>query len=304
MELRQLRALLAVSEHGSFSAAADALDTVQSNVSAHISKLEGELNAVLFDRRAGTLTEEGHVVIKRARTVLSETEQIFTDVSSLRVDVKGKVRIGIIGTTARWLIPLISEQVRTSHPNLQIEYLEATSSSLLRWIHDEILDVGILNAPVHSSEVTFRSIFEEVMVLTVPPGSALSEKKEVTIRDLGEVPLIAPPRGSWFRDELDAVAAKYRTALNIALEIDGLRLIAALAADGYGSAIVPATAITPTMRTMVSVIPISDLPPRSVGIARRKNRIESSATKATVLIVDDLFRLQRHRLPEGVVTLR
>ena len=50
MEVRHLRALVAVSEHGSFSAAADALGTVQSNISAHVARLERELGSTLVDR--------------------------------------------------------------------------------------------------------------------------------------------------------------------------------------------------------------------------------------------------------------
>ena len=59
MDIRQLNALVAVVDHGTFSAAANALHTVQSNVSTHILRLERELNVSLIDRTSGTLTEEG-----------------------------------------------------------------------------------------------------------------------------------------------------------------------------------------------------------------------------------------------------
>ena len=59
MDLRQLAALTAIADHGSFSSAAKALFTVQSNVSAHIARLERELGATLVDRNRSTLTIEG-----------------------------------------------------------------------------------------------------------------------------------------------------------------------------------------------------------------------------------------------------
>ena len=68
MDIRQLNALLAVEEHGGFSAAAEALHTVQSNVSAHIARLERELGVTLVDRQAGKLTQEGAVVASTVRT--------------------------------------------------------------------------------------------------------------------------------------------------------------------------------------------------------------------------------------------
>ena len=61
MEVRHLSSLIAIADHGSFSAAARALGTVQSNVSAHIARLEKELGASLVDRASGQLTEEGAV---------------------------------------------------------------------------------------------------------------------------------------------------------------------------------------------------------------------------------------------------
>ena len=72
MELKQLDALTAVAEHGRFSAAARALDTVQSNISTHIARLEDDLGALLVDRSAGELTAEGQVVLTRARRINTE----------------------------------------------------------------------------------------------------------------------------------------------------------------------------------------------------------------------------------------
>ncbi|MGC8465516.1 MAG: LysR family transcriptional regulator [Acidimicrobiales bacterium] len=304
MELRQLRSLLAVGDHGSFSSAASALDTVQSNVSSHISKLESEINAVLVDRRTGTLTEQGQLVAQHARNILIEIESIYSDLSSLKHDVQGRVRVGIIGTTARWLIPVLSEQMSVSHPKLKVEYLEATSSSLLRWVHDEVLDIAILNAPVLQHDITFRTLFEEIMMVTVPKSSPLATQTSVSVRDLEKVELIVPPKGSWFRDELDAVAAKNRVQLSTKLEIDGLRLIAALSEDGHGAAVVPATSVSPSTRASMAVIPIVDLAPRKVGLARRKNRIESAATKALVLSLSEIFTNHQSILPVGVSSLR
>ncbi len=58
VDLRQLAALIAITDHGSFSGAATALHTVQSNVSGHIMRLERELGVELVDRQTGLLTEE------------------------------------------------------------------------------------------------------------------------------------------------------------------------------------------------------------------------------------------------------
>jgi molybdate transport repressor ModE-like protein len=100
MDLRQLAALAAVADAGSFSAAARRLHTVQSNVSTHIARLERELGATLVDRSNGALTEEGEVVVDRARRVHHELESLRSDVASMLHEVSGQVRLGCIGTAS------------------------------------------------------------------------------------------------------------------------------------------------------------------------------------------------------------
>src|SRR5438067_2280309 len=85
MELRHLETLLAIDREGSFTAAADALNTVQSNVSDQIRQLEAELGVPLLvrGRRGAELTEFGAVVLDRARRVQRELEAMRADLSML-----------------------------------------------------------------------------------------------------------------------------------------------------------------------------------------------------------------------------
>ena len=105
MDVRQLQTLVAVAEHRTFSAAARALHTVQSNVSTHIAKLERELGVTLIDRSIGKLTPEGEIVVARARRIASEMEALTADVASMTSEVSGHVHVGMIGTTGRWITP-------------------------------------------------------------------------------------------------------------------------------------------------------------------------------------------------------
>ena len=116
MDLRQLAALTAVAEAGSFSAAARRLHTVQSNVSTHVARLEAELGATLVDRSTGTLTDEGDVVVSRARRIQHELESLRADVDSMLHEVSGAVRLGCIGTVGRWLVPRLLQRMGRSTP--------------------------------------------------------------------------------------------------------------------------------------------------------------------------------------------
>src|ERR687894_729609 len=119
MDLRQLAALVAVAEAGSFSGAAHLLHTVQSNVSTHVARLERELGTTLVDRHGGRLTEEGELVVARARRVQAELDALSADVASLRHDVEGSPRLGMLGTTGRWLVPALLPALGLRHPKVR-----------------------------------------------------------------------------------------------------------------------------------------------------------------------------------------
>ena len=169
MDLRQLHALLAVAEHSSFSAAARALHTVQSNVSTHIARLETELGSTLIDRARGELTSEGEIVADRARRIIGELRSIEHDLASLSDEVSGHVRLGIIGTTARWLVAPLLDAPR-GLPLIEMVIIEATTTSLLPQLVSERLDAAVVNLPVDHPDVDTRPLFDEDRIVVVPPA--------------------------------------------------------------------------------------------------------------------------------------
>jgi DNA-binding transcriptional LysR family regulator len=190
MDLKQLRALLAVGEHQSFSAAARALHTVQSNVSTHVSRLEREIGVTLIDRSTNTLTEEGLVVAERARRIEAEFNALESDVASLRDEVRGKVRLGVIGTTARWLVPLLLVGLAQRHPAIKVVILDATTSSLVPQLLAGQIDLAIMNLPVDDPDLSIETLFDEERVLVAPAGHALYDRTSVTLADLAEYELL------------------------------------------------------------------------------------------------------------------
>jgi DNA-binding transcriptional LysR family regulator len=280
MDLRQLNALLAVAEHGSFSAAARALHTVQSNVSTHVARLERELGATLIDRSSGTLTEEGHAVVARARRIQAELDALEADVASLHHEVAGSVRIGVIGTTARWLVPPLMESMARTHPKVHVVVLDATTSSLLPQLEGGQLDLAVVNLPTNDPDLTTTPLFEEDHVLIAPAGSQLFGLESIDLHQLDQVPLLLEPQGTGFRDHLDARAAEVGVTLVPQAEVDGMRLLASLAFQGFGPAVVPASAAPGLVRGEWSRIPVTGLQRRAVGLALRRRGLPSAPARA------------------------
>ena len=280
MDLRQLSALTAVAEGGSISAAARSLHTVQSNVSSHLARLERELGVTLFDRTGGYLTEEGQAVVRRARRVQVELDALGADVAALRDEVAGTVRLGCIGTSARWLVPLVLEAVTAAHPKVHVIVVDATTNSLVPRLLADELDLAVVNLPVANPEVSTEPIFDEDRLLIAPDDHPLAVLERVSLTELADHELLLEPSGTAFRDELDRDAAAAGIELRAKAEVDGLRLIATLAFQGFGAAIVPATAAPDWLVGSWRRVPIDGLARRSVGLARRSRGLLPAPARA------------------------
>jgi molybdate transport repressor ModE-like protein len=280
MDVRQLAALVAIADHGTFSAAARALYTVQSNVSSHIARLEKELGTVLVDRSQGGLTDDGARVVERARRILRELDDITADVAPVTGDVTGDVRLGMLGTTARWLLPGLLPTLSRTHPHVRAIISEGSTSVLLPALLGGRFNAAVVHLPVDDPELTIEPLFAEELLLVAPAQHDLAGRQEIPLRELAGHGLLLPPSGSALRRVLDRAAASVGVQLHAQAEIDGVRLLAHLAVDGHGSAIVPATAVPRRVDGHFDSIRVPELPPRVVALAYPRRPAPSAPARA------------------------
>jgi len=291
MELKHLQALLGIADTGSFSAAAATIGTVQSNVSAHVARLEKELDVQLVDRASGHLTDEGEVVVSRARRVMNEISAMVADVTALREEVVGTVRLGMIGTTGRWLVPQLFDLLRARHAHIHLNVAEGSSATLELQLASGQLDLAVVTLPLSGDEVMVAQLFDEDLGLVVPRDDPLATETSLPLNRLAELELLLPAPGTALRAEIDSAVVPARVVLRPAMELDGVRMIAALVFDGYGTAILPATVVPGHLREQYAFIPLQGLPRRRVGIAQRRRGLPSAPVRAVIdvlgLVVSD-----------------
>jgi len=325
MDVKHLQALVGIADTGSFSAAAEAIGTVQSNISAHVARLERELDVVLVDRASGRLTEEGEVVVARARRIMAEMDAMVSDVVAMRHEVRGTVRVGMIGTTGRWLVPQLFTQLRERHPQVHMTVADGTSTTLEPQLVSGQLDLAVVTLPVTGDELSASPLFEEDLVLVVPSDHPLAKAQALALDHaatgngdgsgidggwglalpplplsaLTDLELLLPMPGTALREEIDAAVQPSGVVLRPCMELDGLRMIASLAFDGYGPAILPATAVPGHMRDRFTLLPLEGFPRRQVGVALRSRGLPSAPTRA---LIDLLYVVVQdpEPLPEGL----
>lgn len=323
MDFRRLEALLAVAEHRSFTAAATALHTVQSNVSTHLRRLEKELGAILFDRATRELTTEGEMVADRTRRVLNELRALQDDLLSLREDVAGSVRAGVIGTTAVWLTPALFDVMASRHPRVQLTIVEATTTSLLPQLLAERLDLAIVNLPVEHPDIDTTVLFSEKRVVIAAASHPLAQGGEprpgsvdsndsgneavnqtgigsdagseagsaaVDLKTLAAHEILLAPIGTAFRDEVEADARRAEVSFVPRAEIDGFRLLASLAQQGFAPALVPASAVSTRSdpRGRWTCIDVEDLSDRQVGLALPRRMTPAASTRVVVEAIQEV----------------
>lgn len=304
MELRQLEALVGIADNGTFSRAADALGTVQSNISHRVARLEADLGTALVERATGALTESGEVVVERARRILSEVRAIASDVSELNADVAGVVTLGMIGTAGRWVVPLLLESLRRRYAKIVLHISEGTNSALEPRLVNGQLDLAVLAWPVQSAELAESDLFIEDLVVIAARDHALTrEPLPLAWATLAAHELLLPLSGTPIRREIDDATRAAGVTLSARVELDGLRTIASMTFDGHGPSILPATMLSPHLRANFVALPIENIAKRRVVLATRRYGFPAAPVRAIAALLHQVVETAESP-PEGVYIRR
>lgn len=184
MELVALRTFQAVVEEGGILAASRKLNTVQSNVTGRIRRLEEELGTELFFRkgRGLELAPSGRVLLDYARRMLLLERQTSAAVRQVGESV-GELRIGAMETFAALYLPTALKAVRTGHPRLELRVSTGTSSKLADQVLAHKLDCAFVAGPVVHPELDFTQLAVEELVQISAVGSNPVEQPLILFRE-------------------------------------------------------------------------------------------------------------------------
>ncbi len=229
--------------------------------------------------------------------MLHELDDISAEMASRGDEVRGDTRLGVIGTTARWLLPQMLTQLAKQHPGVHVTVHEGNTTNLLPRLLAQQLDATIVHLPVDDPEVSVEPLFAEDLVLLVHTRHHLAGHESIALADLAGEPLMLPPVGAALRRAIDRAAANVGVELVAQVEIDGVRLLTSLAFEGFGAAIVPATAVPRWLKGDFRRIAVPELPRRVVGWVQRRRPSPGSPTRALQAVLRDVIATQGAKQP-------
>jgi DNA-binding transcriptional LysR family regulator len=196
VELRRLRHLMAVAEHGNFSRAAAASFITQPALSRSIQALEAEVGAPLFDRRPTgvELTAMGQLLLLHATALEAGTRDLEREIRLAKGLELGELRIGVGPWGGAVLVAPAIGRLHSQHPRLQLRVVVAPWRELPGRLRARDIDivVGALGELEQLDEFEILGLSEHDMVAVVRAGHPLTGATDVTLDDVLEYPLIGP----------------------------------------------------------------------------------------------------------------
>jgi DNA-binding transcriptional LysR family regulator len=242
VEIRQLRAFVAIAESGTFTAGALRVHVTQAAISMQIRQLETEIGAKVFVRapRHVILTEAGEQLLRRARHILREHDAALDEIAELAGAERGRLRIG--SASAMVLteqLPAILKELRKQHPAADIAVTSGTSEVLVDQILAGEVDIAFVSLPVDVRGIKTERLSQDQLVAIASPRHKLAKQKTISAYTLAGERLILGERGGNTRRLIDQFFAQAGATLHVAMELSRQQAIKRMVEEDMGVGIVP-----------------------------------------------------------------
>lgn len=270
MSIKLLKTLIAVSEHGSFSAAADYVYLSHAAVGQQMKRLEESLQITLFDRskKSPQLNQLGMALIPKAREVVQVYETMLDELTG-DAELIGQLNLGAVPSVLRALIPLSIRKLVTDYPKLNIRVIPGLTPRLLGLVEQGAIDAAILSGPINiSRNLHWTPFVEEELILLVSEDV----KEQDPIKLLAEMPYIRHTRESSVGLLADEWLTKNKISVDVSMEMESLDAIYSMVAHQLGVSIVPYQCVPDPIFSVLKKIPLPiEAKSRVLGIATRSD---------------------------------
>ncbi|QLJ03255.1 transcriptional regulator CynR [Streptomyces sp. NEAU-sy36] len=292
LELRHLRYLLAVAEHGNFTRAAEDLHISQPTLSQQVRQLERTLGIQLLDRTGRTvrLTDAGEAYAHHARGALHQLAAAERAVHDVRDLSRGQLRLAVTPTFTAYLVGPLTAELHGRHPGITLTVRETTQDRIEAGLLADEFDLGIAFQGAHLPGITATALFTETLTLVTGTRHAgTGGPAALPVRALADRRLALLSGDFATRGHIDAYLERHGVSPRIAVEANSIQALTEVVQRTSIATVLP-DAITHDHPRLTPVPLDPALPTRTVTLLGRADAYRSAATRAFTRLTQELVR--------------
>ena len=299
MDFTALRYFSATAHSRSIRAASERLHVSPSAISRQIAKLEHELRAPIFDRRAQgmRLTAAGEILLSKMDGMMREFSRVKSHIAALQDLHAGNVDVYCFQTAIDTFVAPVLNRFHTQYPDVTFNVRMSSTDEAIEALIAGTAEIGlVLNAPVRDA-ITRLEVFRDRMVVAFSPAHPLAGRKSVALRDLAGFPFALTEPSFGLRQQLDRVFAKHGFQPTAFCVTNSLVLVKEVASIGASCTLLPRFAVEQELAAgtlKIAAVREFAADPLVFCICTRSDRSLSPAAKVFLDIVVEYCRGYRH----------
>lgn len=292
--LRQLRAFLAVSQHGGFGRAGDRVGLTQSAISRSIRELEEQLGVKLLDRttREVLLTATGQRLTAQLTRVLEELDGVLAEARQAGEQAKGTVRVASSPTLSASLMPACLAACGQRYPQVQLQILDQVQRLNLDSVLSGEVDFGLVVDPRAQPGLEGEAVLSDPFCLVLRPDHALAAQPDVHWQQLQDAPLVLLDGNSGSRPLIEAALAAQGVTAQVVQQLGHSSAVFRVVEAGIGISVSPRLALPLPAGGQLTVRPLLPEIRREVMLVRRAGRSLSPLAEKVWQLMRTVLRQQ------------
>jgi LysR family transcriptional regulator, carnitine catabolism transcriptional activator len=302
VDLRQLRYVMAIVDHGTFTEAARAMHVAQPSLSQSVRALEAELGVELFQRtgRHARLTSAGEALVGPARRALRDVETAQAAVAAVVGVRAGHLDIVCLPTLAVYPAAELIGRFRRATPDVSVALHEAeVNGSLPELVRDGRSELGFAELPVSTKDLETHELARQDYVAVLSPDADVESlpDRRLSLVALSRLPLITTPPGTSTRRQVDEAFAMVDREPNIAVVTDHRDAIGPLVLAGAGFSLLPRTVAEDAVRLGAVTREVTPRISRRIGLIHRTGPLSPAAQAFITMVLPDTAPAPRRPRP-------
>lgn len=268
-DLPDLRLVAAIADSGSLTRGAATVHLATSTASHRLTQLEAQLGVPLFDRhvRGVSPTAAGEALLRHARQVFAQLEQMHADLAPYASGVHSLVRIFANTNAINCFLPGDLGDFLRDHPQVRISLEEQPSPAIIQAVAAGQVDIGVVATEGQAGDLATLPYRRDRLVLIVPPGHPLAQRNALAFAEVLSEPFVCLHAGSAIHTFMMNHAARLGGRLDVRIQVRSFNAVGRMVAAGVGIGMVPRSAVT----AGVGVVEITDdWAPRDLQLCVRK----------------------------------